>query len=86
MAYVYLIDLHTLVEKRLAEAQEKLKNNGNDPLESRFEQGRIEILSDGSATWENNPCIAYRSSHEIYTGLQKTLKRTAKCDLVRLSR
>jgi hypothetical protein len=46
MAYVYLIDLHTLVEKRLAEAQEKLKNNGNDPLESRFEQGRIEILAD----------------------------------------
>jgi hypothetical protein len=40
------MDLHTLVDKRLAEAQEKLKNNGNDPLESRFEQGRIEILAD----------------------------------------
>ena len=46
MAYVYLIDLHTFVDKRLAEARENLSNNGSDSLESRFEQGRIEILSD----------------------------------------
>lgn len=46
MAYVYLIDLHTLVDKHLAEAREILSNNGNDPMTSRFEEGRIEILSD----------------------------------------
>ena len=46
MAYVYLIDLHALVDKRLARAQEALSHNGSDPLKSRFEAGRIEILSD----------------------------------------
>ena len=46
MAYVYLIDLHTYVDKRLAEAREILSNNGNDPMTSRFEEGRIAVLSD----------------------------------------
>ena len=69
MAYVYLIDLHTLVEKRLAEAQEKLKNNGNDPLESRFEQGRIEILADCKSflTDQFNPRLP-RRIREHYLG------------------
>ena len=46
MAYVYLIDLHAFVDKRLAEAQETLSNNENDAMTSRFEEGRIEILTD----------------------------------------
>ncbi len=69
MAYVHLIDLHTLVDKRLAEAQEKLKNNGNDPLESRFEQGRIEILADCKSflTDQFNPRLP-RRIREHYLG------------------
>jgi hypothetical protein len=69
MAYVHLIDLHTLVDKRLAEAREKLKNNGNNPLESRFEQGRIEILADCKSflTDQFNPRLP-RRIREHYLG------------------
>ena len=48
MAYVYLLDMHAFVDKRLAEAKQLLQENGNDPLQRRFEEGRIEILSDYS--------------------------------------
>ena len=62
MAYVYLIDLHALVDKRLAEAQETLSNNGNDAMTSRFEQGRIEILTDCKSflTEQFNPRLPRR--------------------------
>ena len=62
MAYVYLIDLHAFVDKRLAEAQEALSNNGNDPMTSQFEQGRIEILSDCKSflTEQFNPRLPRR--------------------------
>ena len=62
MAYVHLIDLHTFVDKRLAEAQETLGNDGNDPMTSRFEQGRIEILSDCKSflTEQFNPRLPRR--------------------------
>jgi hypothetical protein len=52
-----------------AEAQEKLKNNGNDPLESRFEQGRIEILADCKSflTDQFNPRLP-RRIRERYLG------------------
>ena len=46
MAYVYLIDLHAIVDQRLAEVRETLSNNGNDPMTSRFEEGRIAVLTD----------------------------------------
>ncbi len=62
MAYVYLIDLHAFVDKRLAEAQETLSNNGNEPMTSRFEQGRIEILTDCKSflTEQFNPRLPRR--------------------------
>ena len=62
MAYVYLMDLHAFVDKRLAEAHETLSNNGNDPMTSRFEQGRIEILSDCKSflTEQFNPRLPRR--------------------------
>ena len=46
MAYVYLLDLHAFIDKRLVEAKESLRHNGGDPLERRFEEGRIEILTE----------------------------------------
>jgi len=69
MAYVHLIDLHALVDKRLAEARGKLKNNGNNPLESRFEEGRIEILADCKSflTDQFNPRLP-RRIREHYLG------------------
>ncbi len=45
MAYVYLLDLHQLINQRLAAARQAAKNNDNDPGEKRFHEGRIEILS-----------------------------------------
>ena len=62
MAYVYLIDLHAFVDKRLAEAQETLGNNENDAMTSRFEEGRIEILTDCKSflTEQFNPRLPRR--------------------------
>ena len=45
MAYIYLLDLHQLIDQRLAEAGQTVENNANDPGEKRFHEGRIEILS-----------------------------------------
>ncbi len=62
MAYVYLIDLHAFVDKRLAQARETLNNNGNDPMTSRFEEGRIAALSDCQSflTQQFNPRLPRR--------------------------
>ena len=62
MAYVYLIDLHVFVDKRLAQAREILNNNGNDPMTSRFEEGRIAALSDCKSflTEQFNPRLPRR--------------------------
>ena len=46
MAYVYLLDLHRLIDQRLAEAVQSVDNTTNNPGEIRFHQGRIAILSD----------------------------------------
>ena len=46
MAYDYLLDLHQLIDQRLAEAGQSVENTENDPGEIRFHEGRIEILSD----------------------------------------
>ena len=46
MAYVYLLDLHQLVDQRLAEAVQSVDDPANNPGEIRFHQGRIAILSD----------------------------------------
>ncbi|MBW1753579.1 MAG: hypothetical protein JRJ46_10890 [Deltaproteobacteria bacterium] len=45
MAYVYLLDLHQLIDQRLAEAGKAVDKTKNDPFEKRFHEGRIEILS-----------------------------------------
>jgi hypothetical protein len=69
VAYVYLIDLHTFVDERLAAAKQKLNNIGDNPLESRFEQGRVEILSDCKSflTEKFNPRLP-RRIREHYLG------------------
>ena len=42
-----MLDLHQLIDQRLAEAGQAVKNNENDPGEKRFHEGRIEILLRG---------------------------------------
>ena len=46
MAYVYLTDLHQLIDQRLAEAAQFVDNTTNNSGEIRFHQGRIAILLD----------------------------------------
>ena len=62
MAYVYLTDLHALVDERLAEAREILSNNGDDPMTSRFEEGRIAVFTDCKSflTEQFNPRLPRR--------------------------
>jgi len=45
MSYVYLLDLHRLIEKRIAEAKRELDTIENNPGEIKFHKGRIEALS-----------------------------------------
>ena len=46
MSYVYLLDLYKLIDQRLAEAEQSIDNNENDPGKLRFREGQIDILSD----------------------------------------
>jgi len=46
MSYVYLLELHQLVDQRLAEAGQSVDDTTNNPGEIRFHQGRIAMLSD----------------------------------------
>ena len=46
MSYVYLLDLYQIINMRI-EAANQLKNNiTTDPGMIKFQEGRIEILSD----------------------------------------
>ena len=54
MSYVYLLDLYQIINLRI-EAANQLKNNiTNDPGMIKFQEGRIEILSDINEFLINN--------------------------------
>lgn len=69
MAYVYLLDLHRLVDQRLAEAVQFVDNTTNNPGEIRFHQGRIAILSDFKdfLTEHLNPKLPRRMRENQYS-------------------
>ncbi|MBW1861301.1 MAG: hypothetical protein JRJ02_02870 [Deltaproteobacteria bacterium] len=46
MAYVYLLDLYTYIDQRLAEAGKALGEAENENGDMGFHKGRIEALSD----------------------------------------
>ena len=71
MAYDYLLDLHQLIDQRLAEAGQSVENTENDPGEIRFHEGRIEILSDIKEflTENLNPKLP-RRIRESYFGMK----------------
>ena len=68
MAYVYLIDMYTLIEQRLADAKKALENNEDNPVEKRFHEGRIETLSDFKNFIEKNyiPRLPRRIIKDFY--------------------
>ena len=46
MSYVYLLDLHKLINQRLTELRQLIDHNENDPEDNYFHKGQIDILSD----------------------------------------
>ncbi len=71
MAYVYLLDLHQLVDQRLAEAVQSADNITNNLGEIRFHQGRIAFLLDFKdfLTENLNPKLP-RRIRESYFGMK----------------
>ncbi len=46
MAYVYLLDFYKYIEDRLAEATDSLDQADRDAAIGKFEQGRIDALTE----------------------------------------
>lgn len=46
MAYVYLLDLYKYIDKRLGEATDGLDQAEDDVPNAKFEQGRIDALTE----------------------------------------
>ena len=46
MAYVYLLEMHKYIEKRMADASEALDKADVDTADKSRQQGRIDILTD----------------------------------------
>jgi hypothetical protein len=72
MSYVYLLELHQLVDQRLAEADQSVDDITNNPGEIRFHQGRIAMLSDFKdfLTENLNPKLPRRIRKRYLEGLK----------------
>ena len=47
MAYIYLLDIYKLIDQRIEEAKTAMgKAAGGDPIEKKYQEGRIKALSD----------------------------------------
>jgi hypothetical protein len=46
MAYVYLLDFYKHIDQRLAEATASLDQADRDAVIGKFEQGRIDVLTE----------------------------------------
>lgn len=49
MSYIYLLDLHRLIDRRIAEAEQMKQDAEKDSEMKKFHEGRIDILSDVKA-------------------------------------
>ena len=45
MAYIYLLDIHKLIDQRLEEANSSIGELSDDPIETKFQEGRVKALS-----------------------------------------
>jgi hypothetical protein len=46
MAYTYLLDIYKLIDRRLEHANSSIGELTDDPMETKFQEGRIRALSD----------------------------------------
>ena len=46
MAYTYLLDIYKLIDQRLADANASIRALADDPMGTKFQEGRIRALSD----------------------------------------
>ena len=46
MAYTYLLDIYKLIDKRLEYANSLIDELADDPIETKFQEGRVRALSD----------------------------------------
>ena len=46
MAYTYLLDLYELIDQRLEDANTSIGELAEDPVETKFQEGRIRALLD----------------------------------------
>ena len=54
MAYIYLLNLHEKIDKKLIEAKKSVDNASNEPEKIKFIQGRIQALSEFKEFLNNN--------------------------------
>ena len=68
MAYIHLLDIYKLIDQRIEEATAALgKATGGDPIEKKYQEGRIKALSDFKAylTQNFNPKLPRRIRQSI---------------------
>lgn len=46
MAYTYLLDIYKLIDQRLEDANSLIGELVDDPIETKFQEGRVRALSD----------------------------------------
>ena len=46
MAYIYLLDIYKLIDQRLEDANSSIGELADDPMGTKFQEGRVRALSD----------------------------------------
>jgi hypothetical protein len=46
MAYIYLLDIYKLIDQRIEDAKAAMGHVSGDPVETKYQEGRIKALSD----------------------------------------
>ena len=46
MAYIYLLDIYKLIDQRLDDANSSIGELTDDPIETKFQEGRVRALSE----------------------------------------
>ena len=62
MAYIYLLDIYKLIDQRLEDANSSIGELADDPMGTKFQEGRIRALLDfkGYLTKNLNPKLPRR--------------------------
>ncbi len=54
MAYIYLLDLYKIIDEKLNKAKKCVDNTSNEPEKTKFQQGRIQALTEFKEFLTNN--------------------------------